>query len=396
MALHAQLLDGRRKFPRGREGVARMIETLGYVQIDTIAVVERAHHHTIWNRRRDYRPEMLHDLQAKDRRVFEYWGHALSLLPTADYRFYLPRMKAAYDPNTKWEKDRDKKYGKFMKPILERIRTEGPLGSRDFENPPRGKRPKFWGPSPMKYALDMLWSRGDLMITERRKFGRIYDLTERVLPPDVDTRMPTTDEVGRFFVRRALQAFGLAQEAEIDDHIRATDKETLREALRELVANGDVVEVSIRELDNGTYYAFPETIETVGKLRRKTPRLHLLSPFDNFVIQRARIKKLFNFDYTIECYVPAPKRKHGYFVLPILWDERLVGRLDPKADRKTKTLQVKRLVLEDDFSPNDAFLEGLAAGLRDFAGFNGCESIAVESAQPVFLKKELQKAMRTG
>ena len=144
IAINAQLLDGRAKLPKGKEGVARAIEHLGYIQIDTIAVIERAHNHTLWTRRPDYKPEMLDSLLSRDRLLFEYWGHAASYLPIGDYRFYIPRMRYFLDPHNKWEKQRLEKFGHMMKPVLERIRKEGPLGSKDFTPPKDSKKGTWW------------------------------------------------------------------------------------------------------------------------------------------------------------------------------------------------------------------------------------------------------------
>ena len=218
IAFRAQLLDGKGRFPSGKKGVARTIEKLGYVQIDTISVIERAHHHTLWTRRQDYDPRMLHELQAVDRRVFEYWGHAASYLPISDYRYYLPLKRDYRNPRSKWTRQMLEKHGHLMDSVLERIRVEGPLGSRDFEPPPGIKRGTWWDWKPRKTALELLFWRGDLMVRERRNFQRLYDLTERVLPPETDTRIPDEDELGRFLVRRALSAHGVARERE-DQHI---------------------------------------------------------------------------------------------------------------------------------------------------------------------------------
>ncbi len=215
IAIHCQLLDGRVSLPKGKEGVAEVIERLGYVQIDTINVIERAHHHTLFSRRADYSQKMLHDLQAVDRRIFEYWGHALAYMPMSDYRYYLPRMKSFDDPASKWFKSRLEKYSSLMKPCLERIRNEGPLGAKDFAKRPGAKAGAWWDAKPEKIALELLFWRGELMITERRKFERVYDLTERVLPPDIDTTYPDENELMRFRIRRTLQRLGIAKAKEI-------------------------------------------------------------------------------------------------------------------------------------------------------------------------------------
>lgn len=381
IALSAQLLDGRTKLPKGKEGIARTIETLGYVQIDTISVIERAHNHTLWTRNPDFSPEMLHELQAKDRRIFEYWGHAASYLPMSDYRFYLPRMRAFNDPHGKWEKDRLRKFGRLMQPVLERIKKEGPLSSSDFEPPPGVKKGTWWEWRPTKVALEMLFWRGDLMITERKNFERFYDLTENVLPEGIDLNYPDDDELGEYFVRRALNAFGVAREKEIREHIHGADGKIISSSLKRLIETGDVVEVKIISIDKGPYFALSETLENVSKLKKKKPVVHVISPFDNFHIQRERTKLLFDFDYAIECYTPAPKRVYGYFVTPILWGDKFVGRMDPKADRKKKTLLIQNLVFEPGFVEFDGFMPEFASKIRDFARFNGCEDIKLVKAQ---------------
>lgn len=395
IALNAQLLDGRTQLPKGKEGVARTIETLGYVQVDTIVVIERAHHHTLWTRRPDYDPGMLHELQAKDRRVFEYWGHALSYLPMTDYRYYLPRMRKFNDPRGKWERERLEKCGHLMRPILERIRKEGPLGSKDFAQPPTKKILSPWDRNPMKAALEMLFWRGDLMVTERRKFQRIFDLTERVLPDGVNTSFPDNDELGKFLVRRALSAYGVATENEIRKHIDSADKQVIAKTLTDLIEAGEVTRLTVKGVEDTDYFALSERLETLTKLRKASPRIHLLSPFDNLVIQRERIKRLFGFDYALECYVPPAKRKYGYFVLPILWDEKLVGRLDPKADRKKKTLVINSLLLEDTLDKRGAFLDALSQKLWDLARFNKCEKITIRKSSPAGLKKELSTKFKS-
>lgn len=394
ISLDAQLLDGRTAVPEGapgKENVARTIETLGYVQIDTIAVVERAHHHTLWTRCRDYDLQMLHELQAKDRRVFEYWGHAASYLPMSDYRYHIPRMRSYHNPKGKWHRKRLEQCRHLLGPVLERIREEGPLSSEDFASPPGAKRGTWWDWKPSKVALEMLFWRGDLMITERRNFHKVYDLTERVLPESVDTTVPDDAELGQFLVCRALSAYGVAREKEIHDHIHAASREVISKALGDLLDAGEVIRLEIEELGEVDYYTLPETIDKCGALNQTPPQVSLLSPFDNLVIQRDRTKQFFGFDYTLECYTPAAKRKYGYFTLPILWGERLVGRLDPKADRKRGSLMVRNLVFEPEFGDFDELLPAFARHLREFARFNQCQEIQVQKALPTDIKPTLER-----
>ena len=393
IAIHAQLLDGRAKLPRGKEGVAQAIERLGYVQIDTIAVVERAHHHTLWNRRPDYHPDMLHELQAVDRRVFEYWGRQASVLPMSDYRFYLPRMRRFADSQGRWARAVRARAGPLLGPIRERIQREGPLTSADFKPPPGGRRGSWWDWKPAKSALELLFWRGELMITERRNFTRVYDLTERVLPDGVDTREPDNAELGRFLVRRALSAYGIAREREIADHLHAADRDAIASALSELVEAGEVIRVGVAGDTGGDCFALGREVDRLRRLRRRRPRLFILSPFDNLVIQRDRIARLFDFHYTLECYLPAAKRKYGYFTLPILWDERLVGRLDPKAERAAGVLVVRKLLLEPGAELGSEFFRRLAEGLWRLARFNGCERVKLGRTSPAPHGKTLRRCL---
>jgi uncharacterized protein YcaQ len=404
LVLNSQLLDGQAQLPEDKEGVAQTIEKLGYVQIDTIAVIQRAHHHTLWTRHATYDPEMLHELQANDRRVFEYWGHAMSYVPMKDYRYYLPRMRNLLNTRNNWAKDRLRKAQHAIEPVLERIRREGPLSSKDFEPPPGKKGGAWWDWKPAKIALELLFWQGKLMISERRKFQKVYDLTERVLPEDVDTRYPDDDELGRFFVRRGLSAYGVAQEKEIqvflqpgaarDSIFQAAGREVIAKSLRELVDAGEVSPLKIKEDENSEYYALTETLEKTAHNQTAPAQVFLLSPFDNLIIQRDRTRRLFGFDYSLECYTPAPKRKYGYFVLPILWGDKLIGRLDPKADRKGKTLFIRSLMLEAGFNAFDEFLPSFVAKLSGFARFNQCDKVIFENVSPAGIKTAVKRSIK--
>jgi uncharacterized protein YcaQ len=392
MVLHSQMLDGRTDVKEGKEGIAQTVERLGYVQIDTISVIERAHHHTLWTRVPGYKQKHLHEALAKERTLFEYWGHAASYLPMGDYRFYIPMMRGFLDPKEAWFKGWGEKYGSYLEPVKKRIREEGPLAARDFENPgDRGKGP-WWDWKPAKAALELLFWRGELMIRERQGFERVYDLTERVLPAGVDTRMPDPGELGRFIIRRALGALGVASEREIRDYIRIGDKETVTRALKEMLAAGEIVPLNI-EGQNGMAHALASVLEETSCFRAAAPRVYLLSPFDNLVISRYRLKQRFGFDYCLECYIPKHKRNHGYFVLPILFGENIVGRLDPKADRPNRKLIVRQLVLESGFDDLERLVPELKRTLRNFARFNGCKKVVLEKIEPGRIAASLKKAL---
>jgi len=391
LAVRCQLLDGVVDFPVGKEGVGRAIEHLGYVQIDTISVVARAHHQTLRARRKDYDVQMLHELLAEDRRIFEYWGHAASYLPMTDYRFYLPKMHRA--PWSKYEREWLAANTDLVRQVYERIRKEGPLASKDFKRPDGEKGGIWWNWKPAKMALEILFSQGELTVTERRSFQRVYDLTERVLPASVDLKEPSVAEVNRFLVLRALGAHGVATPSEIRWHIKGPSTAEIAIAIEALVEEGTIVPVSIEGQNAQELYAHPEALEEAVGLP-KPDGCSFLCPFDNLIIQRERIEWLFDFDYTLECYVPAQKRVHGYFVFPILFGDRLVGRLDPKADRRAKRLIVKRLTFEPWFGEIDDLLPSLATELARMARFDGCESVEFETIKPTGHKRALKTLVR--
>jgi len=403
ITLNAQLLDGGAKLAKGKEGIAQTIEKLGYVQIDTIAVIERAHHHTLWSRRADYVPEMLRELQTKDRRVFEYWGHAMSYLPISDYRYFLAKMRNFENPKSKWAEISLAKCGHLMQPVLERIRKEGPLCSRDFKPPPGKKGGNWWDWKPAKIALEMLFWRGDLMVAERRNFQKVYDLTDRVLPGHVDTSIPGDDETGQFLVQRALSANGILQEKEIlnflqpcagrDSDLRVANSDTILNSLHGLIDTGQVTPLKIAGENDDNYYALSEILNKSTKPTRKKLRVSILCPFDNLLIQRQRIKNLFGFNYSLECYVPASKRIFGYFTLSILWGENFVGRLDSKADRKNKTFIVHKLAIESTSKNLDVFLPAFAKKLADLARFNRCNKIQLVKITPTKIKANLKRLL---
>ena len=360
---------------KGRLAALKTVQHLGYVQIDTISVIERAHHHVFWTRQGSYQADFLNQLLAEDRSVFEQWAHAVAYMPIEDFRYYLPKMDAARKPPTnKWQKERFHLAKAHFKTVIKRIREEGPLSSKDFENDGKGTI-GGWGPlKPAKLALDILYSQGDLMVSERRNFHRVFDLRERVLPDHIDISTPSLEERAEHQIRRTLQAMGLAREAEINKHLELADRKTVKAVLQEMVSVGEVESVRVRGIQEEIYYAFPEALNALSNLRT-SKQVRILSPFDNMVIQRERMKLLFDFEYTIECYVPAAKRVFGYFVCPILWGNDLVARIDMKADRKAKTLIVQNLHYEAQLNDRKRFDAALEKALQGFAIFNGCEAV---------------------
>jgi len=357
------------------------IEHLGYIQIDTISAIQRAHHHTLWNRNPRYKTSHLDQLIA-DKKVFEYWSHAASYLPMRDYRYSLPRKQAIAngDQNHWYERDE-----RLMKSVLKRIAAEGPLMAKDFEH--AGKKSGEWRSKPAKRALEHLFMQGELMVPYRVNFHKVYDLTERVLPEDTDTSVPDPEEYARFLITRYLKTNGLGQSAEIAYLLKNT-KQLVSATLQEMVSNIELLQVIVD--DGNSYYALPASLELLSKPLARS-KLKILSPFDNLLIQRKRIKELFGFDYVIECYVPEAKRQYGYFSLPVLWDGKLAARMDCKAERKKSLLHIHHLALEPWLVKTDDFFLALNKELAPFLKFNNCSNIELHRTTPAKFKPVVEK-----
>jgi hypothetical protein len=360
------------------------IEHLGYIQIDTISAVQRAHHHTLWNRNPRYKTSHL-DKLIEDKHIFEYWSHAAAYLPMRDYRFSLFRKQAiANGEQTHWQEPNER----LMKSVLERITKEGPLMAKDFEH--NGNLIKEWGIKPAKRALEYLFMQGNIMVPYRKNFHKVYDLTERVLTKDTDTTVPTQEEYARFLITSYLRANGLGQTAQIT-YLLKNIKAAVSEKLQEMVSNQELLELSV---EWSSYYALPASLELLSKpLARK--KLKILSPFDNLIIQRKRTKALFSFDYVLECYVPEAKRQYGYFSLPILWDGKLLARMDCKAEREKSLLHIHHLALEPGLLKVDEFTVDLCKELAAFMSFHNCSELQLHRTSPSkyepILQNELNK-----
>jgi uncharacterized protein YcaQ len=353
--------------------VPEVVRRLGYVQIDTIAVVERAHHHVLWTRLPTYEASQLDRAQGEERQILEYWAHAAAYLPMEDYRFCLPRMAASRRRHAAWFRA----HKSLTQHVLQRIRAEGPLRAADFEAEPGHRAGPWWDWKPAKLALEYLFHAGDLLVTYRRGFQKYFDLAERVLPSHVNTTRPTPLAYGRHLIRRTLECHGLATEKEIT-YQKPYARTAVRQAVRAMTAQGTLLPVTVEGLP-GVYLVQPEHLEqTLTTSPDSAPTaapVRLLSPFDNLVIQRQRLQQLFGFHYQIECYVPAAKRQYGYFCLPILWGERFVGRVDPKAHRSAGRLEVLSCSGDSELHGHADFWAAFALALQAFAAFNGCTSV---------------------
>ncbi|RDE18432.1 winged helix-turn-helix domain-containing protein [Motiliproteus coralliicola] len=374
LILHSQHLPPAKSKGRAIDATLSVIERLGYIQIDTISAIQRAHHHTLWNRNPGYQPEQLDKLLLSGQ-VFEYWSHAASYLPMRDYRFSLPRKQAiASSEQNHWYRPEPK----LVQQVLDRIRIDGPLMARDFEQAAKSNaKPGDWNSKPAKQALETLFMQGELMVAHRSNFHKVYDLTERVLPAGVDTRLPDPETHERFLIRRYLEANGLGRASEIA-YLLKNIKSRINDRVQQMLSDGELLSLQVGGLP---YVALPDALSLLDKPLARS-KLKILSPFDNLLIQRQRTLALFGFDYQIECYLPAAKRRFGYFSLPILWSGKLVARMDCKAERREGRLHIRHLALEPGLKQLDGFAAALAKELRRFVAFNQCHQLVLHRTSP--------------
>jgi uncharacterized protein YcaQ len=400
LSLAAQRLDlvAKPSSPPDKSAILETIRALGAVQLDSISVVARSHETVLWSRLGEFDAKLVAELYHPDRRVAEYLAHAAAIVPVELMPYFRRRMASYKDPASElyagWEPDVE-----LNASVLGMIRERGPLPSRAFERP-EGPRPapwSWWGGKPAKKALDYLWTCGDLSVLKREAgFQRVYELTERLHPDFHAQDMPSEDEQRRFFIRRALSAMGIATAKWAADYFRTGGRAhvPLRETGEELAAleaAGQAIPVAIPNVPERAWMD-PALVPLLDEIRADgvgATRTTLLSPFDSLIWFRQRTRALFDFDYRIECYTPAPKRRYGYYTLPILYRGQLVGRLDPSYDRKRQRLTVKAMHLEPGVAVTRELAADLAAALREYRAFLGGDEVDVLESDPVGLRAEV-------
>lgn len=372
--------------PATQDSVLQVIRRMGVLQIDTIHVVARSPYLVLWSRLGSYEPRWLDQLLAETR-LFEYWSHAACFIPIEDYPLYRRWMlegKRGWNNALEWLAN----HQELVDRVLARIHSEGPLRSADFKGvkSPGG----WWNWKEEKIALEHLLSAGDLMVRARKNFQRVYDLRERVLPDWDDAQTPPLKEIRRHFILRGVACLGIARGNWVSDYYRIS-KNGIAKELNTLVEEGALLTEKVEGWDDPVYI-HPERAGLLSQAL--AGQLHpsyttLLSPFDPLVWDRKRTHELFNFDYSIECYLPAAKRRYGYFSLPILHKDALVGRLDAKAIRKDEIFEVRNLVLEPGVEPDLALIEDLRTAIQACATWHGTPRVQVVRSAPPELSEML-------
>jgi uncharacterized protein len=334
--LRAQRLDTRAPFGEGASAVAAAVEHLGYVQIDTINVIERCHHHILFSRIPDYRRADLKQAQSADKSVFEYWTHALSYIPSRDIGFFLPAMKAHKREGHKWFSSVTPA---DTRKVMRLVRA-GPLTIRDIEDDVLTEKEHLWASrKPSKRALQLAFYGGAVTISERNGMLKTYELTTRHFGWEKPPKPASASGITAYLLDRALRSQGLVSLDSIC-HLDAPSKKAVRRLIETRVHRKELVPVALQGAGKLEHWAWPEVLEPTGE---GDPGLvHILSPFDPLIIQRKRTELIFGYGHRFEAYVPKAKRLFGYFALPVLVGDDIVAALDLKADRQNKKLLMQK------------------------------------------------------
>jgi uncharacterized protein YcaQ len=335
--LRAQRLEMSAPFGEGPQATAAAVAHLGYVQIDTINVIERSHHHILWTRIPNYRRADLRQAQSVDRSVFEYWTHALSYVPARDLRFFLPAMKRHKREGHKWlssVKPAD------LRKVLRLIRRDGALTIRDIDDDVLVEKEHLWASrKPSKRALQLAFYTGVLTISERIGMLKTYDLMARHFGWDRPPKPASAGETTAYLLDRALRAQGVVSLDSIC-HLDAPSKPSIRRLIQTRVRRNELVPVALEGAGKQEHWARPETLEISDGGAFEL--VHILSPFDPLIIQRKRTELFFGYGHRFEAYVPREKRVFGYFALPVLVGENIVAAIDLKTDRRSRTLLMQK------------------------------------------------------
>src|SRR5712691_13534717 len=335
--LRAQRLGTSAPFGEGPQATAAAVEHLGYVQIDTINVIERSHHHILWTRIPNYQRADLLQAQSVDKTIFEYWTHALSYVPARDLRFFLPAMRRHRRDGHKWlssVKPAD------LRKVLRLIRRDGALTIRDIDDDVLVDKEHLWASrKPSKRALQLAFYTGVLTISERNGMLKTYELMTRHFGWDKPPKGASAREATAYLLDRALRAQGVVSLDSIC-HLDAPSKPSVRRLIEARMRRRELVPVSLEGAGKQEHWALPDTLEGAGG--EPSDLVHILSPFDPLIIQRKRTHLFFGYEHRFEAYVPKEKRVYGYFALPVLVGDDIVAALDLKTDRKDRKLLLQK------------------------------------------------------
>lgn len=375
MALYG--LGGTRTGPMRKDALAATIDSLGYVQVDSVNVLERAHHHILFSRSQNYRQRDLHTLVEKDGALFENWTHDASIIPSAFFPYWRHRFaREKLRLRSRWTSHfGNEGFDDDIARVLERVATSGPVRARDFE----GDKPStgWWDWHPSKAALEYLWRTGELAIARREGFQKVYDLTERVIPAQHRAMEVDHDAFVDWACRQALTRLGFATRGEIAAFWALLTPQEVEEWI--MRNRAELVPLSVETASGGkprACFGLPGAAEMIAGAPEPADRVRILSPFDPLLRDRNRTERLFGYVYRIEIFVPEAKRQYGYYVYPVLRGDRAVGRIDVKAEREQDALVVRAFWPESGVRTSKVFVSKLEAELdrlRRLAGVSKVE-----------------------
>ena len=357
-----------------------VIHRLGFVQVDSINTVERAHHMILHARRTSYRPAHLRPLLERDRTLFEHWTHDAAVIPTDFY----PHWRLRFDRDSealkaRWKNWRRDGFEERFEEVLDHIKQLGPAGSSDVGKGEVRGSGGWWDWHPSKTALEYLWRSGQLCVTRRNAFRKIYDLTENVIPQDAMAHRPTAEETIEWACSAALDRLGFATHGEIAAFWDKVSPAEARDWCARHLAMGDIIEIDVTGADGTLRRAFARPDLAEAQNQPDPPAMiRILSPFDPALRDRNRAERLFGFFYRIEVFVPAPKRQYGYYVFPVLEGDGLIGRIDMKCDRLAGVLNVTAFWPEARVKLGKNRMQKLLSALDRTARFSGMDRVAFQ------------------
>jgi len=335
--LRAQRLDTPAPFGNGAQATVSAVEHLGYVQIDTINVIERCHHHILWTRIPEYQRDHLRQAQTVDKAVFEYWTHALSYVPIKDFKFFLADMKQHKTSPRSWF---DSVTKDDLRKVLTRIEEGGALSIRDIDDDTLVEKDHAWGSrKPSKRALQFAFYTGALTVSERSGMLKTYELMHRHFAWEKPLKAASEAQTTEYLLDRALRSQGLVSLDSIC-HLNAKRKLLVRRVIDARVRRKLLIPLAVDGAGKVEHWAAPETLAEMPQIAAQA--VHILSPFDPLVIQRKRLRLFFDYEHRFEAYVPKEKRVFGYFGLPVLVDDEIVAVVDVKADREQRALRLQQ------------------------------------------------------
>ncbi len=366
-----------------KQDVINSIQQMGLLQIDTINVVNRAPYFVLWSRLGNYNNLWLDETHAEGH-LFEYWAHAACFIPIEEYPYFRSKM-IPYDNGWRLSNQWYQEHQDVIQLVLETIEQNGPTCSADFKQP-KSQPGGWWNWKEEKIALENLWHRGDLMVTYRKNFQRYYDFPKRVLPDYDESQTPSLEAAKKYWVEKTVKILGATLRRWVADYFRLLKNDTYQ-ILDELINKNIILEYPSPDFEENIL-VHKDNLNLVKQAVNdefKATHNTLLNPFDPMIWDRERTSTLFNFDYSIECYLPTEKRKYGYFTLPILYQGNLIGRLDAKAHRKEKIFEIRQLHFEDQFKPDNNFEDDFSRMIQNCADWHQCPLVEYSSIiQPPF------------